>query len=154
MEPDEISVGTYSKDSLAQRATCDPRLQQVLDEMIKLLDHKILIGHRGQMEQDLAYAQKRSKTPWPQSKHNSVPSLAVDVAPFYSTPPSIRWPSNEIMRNPDAQVFARYAYLVGLARGIASQLGINLRSGMDWDSDGEIADNSFMDLPHLEIKDG
>lgn len=150
----EVSIGAYGKSSQERKATCDPRLQKILDELIKLMDHTIICGHRGQIDQDMAYAKKLSKTPWPLSKHNSVPSLAADVAPFYGVTPNLRWPSAEIMRNADAQVFARYAYMIGLARGIASQMGINLRSGMDWDSDGEIADNTFNDLPHLELTDG
>lgn len=147
-------MNKYGEASKAKIAECDPRLQAVLNELIQLLDNTVMVGHRGQIEQDLAFAQGRSKTPWPKSKHNSTPSLAADVAPYFSEEPHIRWPSNAIMRDPDAQVFARYAYMVGLARGIAHAKGIHLRSGMDWDSDGEIADNSFMDLPHLEISDG
>lgn len=142
-----------SKIGQKRRQELDPRLQKVIDCVLELMNVAVLCGHRNKEDQDLAFAQKRSKTPWPRSKHNSLPSRAVDMAPYFNEMPNIRWPSNAIMQNPDAQVFARYAYMVGLARGIASQQGVKLRSGMDWDSDGEIADNSFNDLPHLEINE-
>jgi len=39
-----------------------------------------------------------------------------------------------------------------MVRGIGKQLNVNIRWGGDWDSDGEVADNSFDDLVHVEIK--
>ena len=41
----------------------------------------------------------------------------------------------------------------GMLRGIAKQLNTNIRWGGDWDNDGEIADNSFDDLVHVELLD-
>jgi hypothetical protein len=40
----------------------------------------------------------------------------------------------------------------GMVRGIAKALNLKVRWGGDWDSDGEIKDNSFDDLVHIEIK--
>ena len=40
----------------------------------------------------------------------------------------------------------------GMIRGIALQLNVPVRWGGDWDGDGEIKDNSFDDLVHIEIK--
>lgn len=41
----------------------------------------VLCGHRGQADQDAAFAAGTSKLKWPRGKHNKMPSLAVDVAP-------------------------------------------------------------------------
>jgi hypothetical protein len=40
----------------------------------------------------------------------------------------------------------------GMIRGIAQQLGYDIRYGGDWDSDGQTKDNNFDDLVHIEIK--
>ena len=40
---------------------------------------------------------------------------------------------------------------IGIAVGIAKRKGIKLRWGGDWDRDGELSDNRFNDLGHLEI---
>ena len=41
----------------------------------------------------------------------------------------------------------------GMIRGIGKQLGVKIRWGGDWDSDGEIKDNNFDDLVHVEIRE-
>ncbi len=41
-------------------------------------------------------------------------------------------------------------YLLGLYVGVAFALGTTLRTGADWDRDGEIADNGFDDFFHVE----
>ena len=41
----------------------------------------------------------------------------------------------------------------GMIRGIAKQLNVPVRWGGDWDSDGDIKDNGFDDLVHIEIRE-
>jgi hypothetical protein len=41
--------------------------------------------------------------------------------------------------------------LLGLYVGIGAVLGIPLRTGADWDRDGEIADNGWDDFFHVEL---
>ena len=62
---------------------------------------------------------------------------AVDVAPY-----PVDWEDRE-----------RFHYMGGMLRGIGHQMGLKIRWGGDWDSDGEIKDNSFDDLVHVEIRD-
>ena len=74
----------FSKESLYRLDTCHPVLKLL---MIRVLDTSprdmtILCGHRGEADQNDAYSKGNSKLRWPQSKHNSMPSLAVDVAPY------------------------------------------------------------------------
>ena len=40
-----------------------------------------------------------------------------------------------------------------MIRGIAHSLGIKIRVGADWDSDGKIRDQEFDDLVHFELLD-
>jgi peptidoglycan L-alanyl-D-glutamate endopeptidase CwlK len=79
-------------------------------------DMTVLCGYRGEAEQNKAVADGASKTPWPKSKHNRVPSDAVDVAPF-----PIDWK--------DTKAFdALHAYVAGVAHA----LNIDLFD-IDWD---------------------
>jgi len=127
----------FSSHSLARLDECDPRLQKVLKEAIKYVDFSIIEAHRGEARQNRMYEEGRSKLRWPDSKHNKYPSLAVDCCPF-----PLDWGD-----------LSRFAHLAGYIRGIASQMGIPLRWGGDWDRDGELSDNRFNDLPHLELDD-
>lgn len=124
----------FSKQSLERLATCHPRIQEVLNEAILYYDFAILYGHRGKEEQDKAVLEKKSTKVWPTSKHNSLPSMAVDVAPY-----PIDW--NDL---------ARFALLVGFIIGLARKRGLHFRSGLDWDDDGNIKEHSLIDGPHIE----
>jgi len=126
------SFSSSSKEKLSQ---CDQRLQDVLNEVVKHFDCTVMCGHRGEEEQNEAYRTGRSKLQFPQSKHNGLPSMAVDVAPY-----PIDW--NDIKR---------FHYFAGFVVGIAAAKGITLRYGGDWDRDTQLKDNNFNDLPHFEI---
>lgn len=126
------SFSQVSKDRLA---TCHPKLQALLNEAIKHYDFTVLCGHRGKDEQDAAYNSGRSKVRWPDSKHNRTPSLAVDVAPY-----PVDWS--------DLDRFRRLAWFL---KGLGLGLGADLRLGADWDGDNDITDQTFHDLPHVEL---
>lgn len=53
-----------------------------MQRVVKRYDITVLCGHRDQQDQDDAHTSGHSKVKWPSSKHNAVPSLAVDVAPY------------------------------------------------------------------------
>jgi hypothetical protein len=126
---------SFGKKSTEKLAQCDKRIQEVLNEVVKHFDCSILCGHRGKEEQNEAYHSGRSKLKFPKSKHNGLPSMAVDVAPY-----PIDW--NDIKR---------FHYFAGFVVGIAASKGITLRYGGDWDRDTQLKDNNFNDLPHFEI---
>lgn len=76
------------RESKLRLETCDPRLQQLVTAVAAdvdaglvpgVKDISVACGHRGEAEQDKAYAEGTSRLPWPHSKHNTLPSLAVDV---------------------------------------------------------------------------
>jgi hypothetical protein len=62
--------------------------------------------------------------------------------PYFYMEPHIRWDDIESMYN-----------FVGYVQGIADQLGIKIRSGADWDMDGDFGDQSFIDAAHFELVD-
>jgi hypothetical protein len=125
----------FGKSSQERLETCDPRLQEILNVAIEYIDFSVLCGTRDKAAQDKAVADGASKVNYPNSKHNSTPSVAVDVAPY-----PIDWDDVK-----------RFAHLQGILRGIAMAKGIPIRSGIDWDGDGDITDHKFMDWPHLEL---
>jgi hypothetical protein len=115
-------------------------LQDILNYVIEHWDCTILIGHRTEEAQNEAYRAGRSKVQYPNSKHNSKPSRAIDVVPCNG---GIDW-----------QDLRKMTYFAGFVKGVAlSKFGVTLRWGGDWDSDGQVLDNSFNDLPHFELVD-
>lgn len=125
----------FSDASMANYATLHFDLQRICDEAIKIVDFAIIVGHRGKSAQDNAFAAKTSKLKWPDSKHNLVPSHAMDL-----TPTPIDWEDRE-----------RFIYLAGVVMAVAAQLGIKLRYGGDWNGNGKFSDEKFSDLPHFEL---
>ena len=105
-------------------------------EVIRYVDCSILEGHRGQDRQDSLYEEGKTKVKYPRGRHNASPSRAVDVVPY-----PVDWKDRE-----------RMTLFAGFVLGIASQMGINIRWGGDWDQDFEVKDNMFDDFPHFELK--
>ena len=144
-----FSFGSRSKERLA---TCHPVLQQILSAAILYtpMDFTVLFGYRGQEEQNRLYEEGRSKLRYPDSKHNKTgadgrqESHAVDVAPWYPDAPHIRW------NRPDEFRWLA-GFIMGVGESIARSEGFTLRWGGDWDRDGNHHDQSFMDLPHIEL---
>jgi hypothetical protein len=118
-------------------ATLHLDLQKVLNEAIKHWDFSILEGHRNKIKQNELYEKGKSKLQWPNSKHNSSPSKAADIAPY-----PINWEDHY-----------RFHALLNRIIGIGAAFGINLRYGGDWDNDLKNTDQEFNDLVHLEIID-
>lgn len=112
-------------------------LQKVFHEVLKLCDHTILTGHRGREEQNEMYRTGKSQVMYPNGKHNSIPSKAVDAAPY-----PIDWKDRE-----------RATLFAGIVLGVAHNMGIEIRWGGDWDGDFQVKDNNFDDLWHFELKE-
>ena len=123
----------FGKRSRERLKGVDTRLINVLNEMIKMMDVTIIEGVRTKERQAKLLKQGATKVKY--SKH--MEGKAVDLAPY-----PIDW------KNRDG-----FYYMGGMIRGIAKQLGLNIRFGGDWDSDGDTKDNSFDDLVHVEILD-
>ena len=118
---------SFSHASASKLDTCDKPLQDLFNEVIKHWDCTILEGHRGEEAQMLAYQEGKSHAKWGQSKHNSSPSKAVDVAPY-----PVDW--NDIER------FKQFGQFV---KGLAIGMGISIRWGGDF--------HNLHDYPHFEL---
>jgi peptidoglycan L-alanyl-D-glutamate endopeptidase CwlK len=126
---------SFSKRSSNNLDSCDWDLQRLFRRVVKKFDCTVIVGHRTEEAQDEAFRTGHSKKEWPDSKHNTHPSIAVDVAPY-----PIDWNDRE-----------RFSLFAGYVLGVASEMGINIRWGGDWDRDTQVKDNTFDDLVHFEI---
>lgn len=142
---------SFSESSVNQLGTCTSDLQKVLRRAIKVIDFKILEGHRDKEAQNRAYDDGKSKLRWPEGKHNSLPSRAVDLAPH-----PVIWPTPSMKQNdPDRynKVIARFYLLAGVIMAVADEMGVKLRWGGDWDGDYDLFDQNFDDIGHFEEVD-
>jgi peptidoglycan LD-endopeptidase CwlK len=114
--------------------TCHPDLQRVIRQVARDEAIEVLWGHRDKAAQDVAFKSGVSKTPWPHSKHNPLPSEAVDVVPL-----PIDWGN-----------IAAFVRLSAKIKAVAAELGVRLRWGADWDSDGK-TERGEWDYPHWEL---
>lgn len=133
---------SYSNNSKARLATCHPELQLLFNIIIETFDCSILVGHRGEVDQEDAYRTGKSKLRWPDSKHNSTPSMAVDSAPY-----PIDW-------NNTKRFYWFGGYVLGIADMLyqAGKMQHRVKFGGDWDRDFDITDEKGLsDLVHFEL---
>ena len=115
--------------------TCHPDLQRVFRQVARDEPIEIIWGHRNKLAQNSVFAGGFSKFPWPLSKHNSLPSHAIDVMPV-----PIDWKN--------IRAFERLGDII---RKIAAELSVPLRWGADWNENGRSDDERFLDYAHWEI---
>lgn len=136
----------FGKASTERLESCDKRLQAVCGTALGygVMDFSIIDGHRSVQEQQRLFREGKSQLDGVnrKSKHNHKPSLAVDVLPY---PHKV----NGVNVWNDKQ---RFAVLAGLLMAAASEHGVELRWGGDWDGDGNNADSNFHDMPHFELR--
>lgn len=140
----------YSQESANKLAGCHDDLVMLFSQVIKYYDVTILYGHRTPQEQYELYKKGREtegdivtyKDGYNnKSKHNFVPSLAVDAVTY-----PINWGD-----------YKSHYYLGGLVMGIYHRLkreGLiknEIRWGGNWDRDDDLHDQNFNDLFHFEI---
>jgi|TARA_X000001382_G_scaffold129721_1_gene122466 peptidoglycan L-alanyl-D-glutamate endopeptidase CwlK len=123
----------FGKRSKERLKGVDSRLVNVLNELIKIMDVTIIEGLRSEKRQKELLAKGATKVKY--SKH--MEGKAVDLAPY-----PIDWNDREM-----------FHYMGGMLRGLGKSMGVKIRWGGDWDSDGDINDNKFDDLVHVEILD-
>jgi peptidoglycan L-alanyl-D-glutamate endopeptidase CwlK len=134
-------VASFSQQSQDGLDTCHTDLIVLFEEVVKHFDCKVICGHRAEQEQMAAYLAKATQTKWPESRHNSEPSMAADVAPY-----PIDWN--------DRERFTLFAgYVLGIASALKAQgrISYSVRWGGDWNSNTQVSDNKFDDLVHFEL---
>jgi len=129
---------TFSLRSMRRLDTCHPDLVILMCEVVRDIDITVLEGHRGETRQNQMVAEGKSQLPWPRSRHNASPSLAVDVAPYIAGQ-GASWDWSDYY--PLAEhVKATWAYLSQEGR-LSGEY--DLSWGGDW--------RSFKDGPHWQL---
>ena len=128
---------SFGKKSRKNLSEAHKDLQILFKEVVKDFDCSIIVGFRGEEEQNKAYREGKSTKKWGESKHNSTPSMAVDVVPY-----PLDWEDRD-----------RFHFFAGFVMSVAIQLGINIRWGGNWRNDFNkgFKMNQLDDLVHFEL---
>jgi peptidoglycan L-alanyl-D-glutamate endopeptidase CwlK len=162
-----MSGDNFGPRSRKHLGTCHPLLRKLLTRVGETFPTTILEGMRSREQQERNVAKGVSKTM--NSLHLTNPSEAVDAAPD-----GFSWPqagklqrriasvvgslkpeqSAEIQALIDAYVkeVGLWYYWSGHVSGIAAEMNIPIRQGSDWNGNRQIDDQSFDDLPHIELR--
>lgn len=158
----------YGPRSLHRLGTCHALLKKLFMRVGETFPTTILEGKRSKEQQEKNVAKGVSKTM--NSKHLIEPlSEAVDAAPD-----GFGWPSApKLKRRIEAvtgtlkpeqkteidalvQAYVKevglWYYWAGHVSGVAAEMGIPIRQGVDWNGNRSIDDQTFDDLPHTELK--
>jgi len=134
----------YSKSSELQLASCHIDLQLICHRLLKHFDHSVLCGHRGKEDQNKAFAEGKSNLKFPNGKHNSIPSMAVDIAPYPRE------------KNKKADI-DKFCVMVGRFLQIADELHeknliiYKIRWGRLWKNGLYSDEKGLLDYAHLEL---
>jgi len=130
---------TWSNSSSNNLITCDPKLEWLMTKVRdEVADISILEGYRDEARQNQMFDEGKSTLRFPDGNHNVFPSMAVDFQP-YPMPVSKK------------KLWAALAYIAGRAIEIGKQNNIKIRWGGDWNMNGDLTDQNFDDLYHLEL---
>jgi len=138
----------FGSGSMAKLNTCHPDMQLVAIKALELspYDFTIIHGWRGEEVQNALFDSGASRKRWPDSRHNayrmndpkSPASDAIDFGPWING--KVPWDDTHI-----------FAAIAGCFLAAASDLGVELRWGGDWDGDGSTKDQTLMDWGHVEL---
>ena len=125
----------FSKRSKDNLATCHLPLQKLAKAALATspIDFIVIEGHRDKAKQDEAFRKGASKLRWPKSKHNAMPSYAMDVCPY-----PISWNDIEAFKVLGAHMKATWDLMPD-----EDKEGFRLEWGGDW--------KKFVDMPHYQI---
>jgi len=123
-------LNILSKSSLIKLTTCRTELILLITTAIinSPVEFSVVCGKRGEKEQNDCFKNGTSLLKYPNSKHNAIPSKAVDIIPY---PTGYKASEKE------------WAILMNHIKQTAIKLNINIRCGIDW--------QPFQDKPHIEL---
>jgi peptidoglycan L-alanyl-D-glutamate endopeptidase CwlK len=118
--------------SEAKLKECHEKLQKLMAAVNERYPIQVICGHRNKEDQDKAFAEKKSKLKFPDSKHNRKPSLAVDIVPDPDrNPKTLDWNDTK-----------EWQIMLHVVEQVADEMDIKIRLGRDF---------KFVDLPHCEL---
>lgn len=133
---------SFGSTSLRRVRSAHSVLETLAHRVVARRDIAVTEGHRDEVKQMLYYKNGTSKLKWPHSKHNSFPSMALDITPY----PEM-WESIPAFKELREIVLEEWEKM----KKEHTTGGYDLRHGADWDMDGDTTDQTFMDWPHWEL---
>lgn len=116
----------FSQRSKKNLEKAHPDLQRLAHAILEEMDIAVICSYRGEVEQNRAFSEGKSRLKYPQSKHNVIPSRAIDIVPI-----PLDWSNIE-----------SFERMCKVAERKAAKLNIKIRLGRDF---------SFKDYPHVEL---
>lgn len=142
-------MANFGRRSREELNTCHPDLIVIAEYVIDFFDFSVIEGHRSLALQLKYYKEGRSKIDGVTrlGNHNYEPSLAYDIYP-YPIPDLTKFTDKD-----KARFYQMSGYFLMAAQILYKQGKIThlIRLGLDWDRDGDFKDQSFDDLPHVEL---
>jgi len=140
-------MARYSSTSNRRKNTCHPDLIVLADEVIKVHDATVVTGYRTEANQNQLCADGFSRVEYPDSNHNKMPSLAIDLAPYVPSMGGLTYDREYSL------------YFAGIVLGIADRLyrsGLmthKIKWGGNWSTDRNKSFKtiSFYDGLHFEL---
>jgi peptidoglycan L-alanyl-D-glutamate endopeptidase CwlK len=137
---------SFNQSSLNRLETVHPELREIALMVETIKPHLIppLGGGRTKEEQEDCFNRGASKKHYPHGKHcigteaGRELSDALDFAPL------------TLGGKVDWEQMVEFVYLGGLYMGIAEAMGVPLRYGYDWNQNGILSDETFIDAGHVE----
>lgn len=118
--------------SLNKLKTAHPSLVRLAMAVDEIYPIQVICGHRTDEDQEAAFKDGKSKLRPGKSKHNRLPSLAIDCVPDPDKDPkTISWTD-----------LKTYEIMCHVFESKADELGIKIRLGRDF---------KFKDYPHIEL---
>jgi len=154
-------MAKYSTASKARLATVHPYLQHIMTKVLRYHDHAVLEGARSAERQQQLFDSGASRVAPPGGNHAVADdgwAYAVDVLPYVHGKPIYSGAGPLTIG-----IAIQWGYFLGIVQMVARQYLVSqlitagerwyLRSGADWDRDGELyTDQTFQDLYHLELR--
>jgi len=154
-------MAEFGKVSQKNLITTHPIMQELCQRVVIVFDITILYGHKDKPTQNAAFLSGASKKKWPDSTHNSLPSMAVDVAPW---PIPENWGDLKSMFPQERDLAwkerVKFYQMVTAFQICWQQLcddfpeigeNFDIRFGADWNGNNNFRDQTFDDLVHIEI---
>lgn len=148
----------FGASSTRQLETIHPDLRRVLERAIRIVDFSITEGRRS-IDTQIVYL-RRGVTRTIDSRH--IPrdeegvyqpeglSEAADLTPYQ---PGVNpWPLATDTHDERDKKINRFYFMQGILYAIARDEEVDVRLGVDWDSDLDFFDQSFDDLGHIELR--
>ena len=139
----------FGSKSRKHLETCHPDIITLFEAVVEEVDCSITCGYRNKEDQDKAVASGNSKAIFPEGKHNSNPSTAVDAYPYpidFDDLPRFCWFAGWVLAK--AEILRNVGEITNKIRWGGNWKGLN-NGKIDFSYN--MRKDVLNDMPHFEI---